>query len=797
MFQIKEFMKNLDELYQAKRMSGIESYLKDGINEALGRHDEGTALILLNELMGYYRSVSRHEACKQCAKQALALIDSLGLEGTVNHGTTLLNAATGLRAAGDCDGAKAFYQQAKAILEKQLPAGDYRLASLYNNMSLLYASTGELEQAKAYAENAVCQIAGTQDTAAERAISLSNLGSICIRLGQTGQARQSLEQAVHLFEALPGGDDPHYPAALSGLAELYFRQGELDKAAELYRHALERIERIYGKNDDWQTTRRNLSAVEDLRARRTAAAGRTGMELARAFYEQAGRPMLREKYPAYTDRIAVGLAGEGSECLGFDDAVSVDHDFGPGFCLWLTKEDYQAIGSRLQADYQALVNQWKGFPARNSTPEGANRVGVMEIDDYFRRFTGHTHAPPADTLRDVMVWNAIPQEQLAAAVSGQVFEDPLGEFTRRRAAFSRYPEPVRLYRLVQALGRMAQAGQYNYPRARIRKDPGMMYACVTEFVAAAQETAYLLGGRYMPFYKWRLRGMEQLEQATELLSLLNQLIERPAHDEQMEELMGKVCACVVNRLREQGLTDSKDPFLERHKQELLQRMDRLLHSGAQADKKASAPEGKAARIQAIVAEEWQQFQKVQNEGGRAPCQNDQKTFVRMRTSQFETWNEQVLASYQRDLNAARENGWNLLTEKYARMMEHTAPEQYEQLKDRLPRRSPARLQMQELLVTIFMRWTRALEQRYPNLMGEGRVLSSAQDGPWNVSSETYLRGELGSYSDETLCLYAQMVLNCLEQGENLVEQNLAGVARSYGYGTLESANQACASRQGH
>ena len=105
-FQITEFMKKLDELYQKKQFSGIESYLSNGINDALGRHDEGTALILLNELMGYYRSVSRHADCAEAAEKALALIRAMGLEGTVNHGTTLLNAATGLRAAGKTTGRK-------------------------------------------------------------------------------------------------------------------------------------------------------------------------------------------------------------------------------------------------------------------------------------------------------------------------------------------------------------------------------------------------------------------------------------------------------------------------------------------------------------------------------------------------------------------------------------------------------------------------------------------------------------------------------------------------------------------
>ena len=794
MFQITEFMKKLDELYQKKQFSGIESYLNNGINDALGRHDEGTALILLNELMGYYRSVSRHADCAEAAEKALALICSMGLEGTVNHGTTLLNAATGLRAAGENDRAEETYRKAQVILESQLPAEDYRLASLYNNMSLLYAAMGRLELAAEYARKALERIEQNPDAQAELAISLSNLGGMYTRLGQSERAHRCLERAVRLFEQLPGGDDPHYPAALCALAELHFHQGEPEKSAELFRRALGLIERTYGRNDDWQTTRRNLAAAEDLIARRNAVKNKTGMELAREFYEQAGRPMLQQKYPEYACRIAAGLVGEGSECLGFDDAFSVDHDFGPGFCLWLTREDYQAIGSRLQADYQALAARWPGAPARNVTPEGTNRVGVMEIDEFFRRFTGHTHAPKADSWQDIMTWNAIPTDRLASAVNGQVFEDPLGEFTRRREEFARYPEPVRLCRLGQALGRMAQAGQYNYPRAKKRQDADMMYACLAEFVSAAQETAYLLDETYMPFYKWRARGMERLEYAGSLIPLLHRLMERPAADGQAEETIEAVCACIAAELKRQGLASVEDTFLEYHKREVLQRMQQMLQNDGAEKECASMPSKKAARIAAIVDEEWRQFQQVQNEGGRASCQDDRDTFGLMRTSQFTPWAEEVLASYQQDLKRAGEEGWNLLTEKYARMMEHTAPQQYARLADRLPERSAERLQLQELLISIMMRWTREVERRCPHLMGRGRNLSSEQDGPWNVSSETYLRGELGTYSDETLRLYAQMVLELLSQGKNLVEQNMTCMARSYGYRSLEDAENACAAQ---
>lgn len=72
-----------------------------------------------------------------------------------------------------------------------------------------------------------------------------------------------------------------------------------------------------------------------------------GLDEAKACFEEFGRPMLHEQFPAYEGRVAVGLVGRGSECFGFDDALSRDHDFPQGFCLWLTDEDDLKIGVAL------------------------------------------------------------------------------------------------------------------------------------------------------------------------------------------------------------------------------------------------------------------------------------------------------------------------------------------------------------------------------------------------------------------------------------------------------------------
>ena len=79
-----------------------------------------------------------------------------------------------------------------------------------------------------------------------------------------------------------------------------------------------------------------------------------GLELSRAYYEEYGKPMIDTQLAQYKPYLAAGLVGEGSECLGFDDELSTDHDFGPAFCLWVPEELYAKAGTEMQRAYDSL-----------------------------------------------------------------------------------------------------------------------------------------------------------------------------------------------------------------------------------------------------------------------------------------------------------------------------------------------------------------------------------------------------------------------------------------------------------
>ncbi|KAA8829272.1 DUF4125 family protein [Bifidobacterium tissieri] len=199
----------------------------------------------------------------------------------------------------------------------------------------------------------------------------------------------------------------------------------------------------------------------------------------------------------------------------------------------------------------------------------------------------------------------------------------------------------------------------------------------------------------------------------------------------------------------------------------------------------------AHKAELIVRHEWQQFQQVNNEGGRANCQGNWPTFHQMRISQFLTWRLDLLDSYAQDLDDADESGRNLLTEKYARMMESTEPERYHaELEPSLPVLDPERVAAQEAVIKQQVAWARDFRERYPKLGQAMRVLTTDEDAIGTTSFETYLRGELGTYSDRTFHKYALMVIDLRNAGVNLTEQTIATTVILGGFDGLEEAEAA-------
>ncbi|MFZ3130878.1 MAG: DUF4125 family protein [Desulfosporosinus sp.] len=198
---------------------------------------------------------------------------------------------------------------------------------------------------------------------------------------------------------------------------------------------------------------------------------------------------------------------------------------------------------------------------------------------------------------------------------------------------------------------------------------------------------------------------------------------------------------------------------------------------------------KEALIAKIIDLEWNMFHNVSSIGGKASCQENPETFKIMRHSQAVSWSEDTLESYLNDLSKAQENKRNLLTEKYARMMQYTSPLEYADIEHRLPSLDPEIFLLIDKIVNIVMGWEEELSVKFPYILKRGRPIYSTNDSMFVTSVETYLRGELMTYSQRTLELYYQNVLKQQSEHINGSEITLLYMVKQYGFNSLAEANE--------
>jgi len=285
-----------------------------------------------------------------------------------------------------------------------------------------------------------------------------------------------------------------------------------------------------------------------------------GLELCERYFTEVGAPMIEGKFGDYRERIAAGLVGDGSECFEFDDELSYDHDWGPAFCLWLTKADFENTGTQLQSALNELPGEFEGFGPRKESAWGSGRVGVFEIGQFYRKFIGIDHPP-----ENLLEWRRIPEINLAAATNGKVFVDPLREFTAFQNRLKEfYPEDVRLKKIASRCMTIAQSGQYNYPRCIKREEYVAAQWAETKFITDAISLVFLLNKQYRPFYKWMHRAMESLPILGEQIhKLISDIV--ITHDYQQKALlMEETAQILIGQLRQDGLSDSASDFLLDH-----------------------------------------------------------------------------------------------------------------------------------------------------------------------------------------------------------------------------------------
>ena len=772
---IQKVLAEYDSMFGKYTLKEIEGFLLKHLSEARFKSEHEELVTLLNEAIGFYRDTTQKEkALKNCGALMEHLVE-MKLEGTIPYATSLLNIANAFRAFDLHKEAVQLFEKVEEIYGNHISKEDFMYASLYNNWALAYQESGEYDKAAEMLRKALKIVDLYKEAIIPQATTRTNLASSLLAIGTESayqEAVEHLSNALAIFEK-DGGKDFHYGAALVAMGDAYSYKENYRKAAEYYKAGMAEVEKHTGKNDNYARVQEKYEfALTMLKNNDT---WQSNMDRSKAFYESAGKAMIEKHFPQYVERIAVGLVGEGSDCFGFDDEISSDHDYAPGFCMWLTEKDYQEIGAKLQKEYDQLTS---------SEGRLGYRRGVFSINQFYSGIM-EIAGDYENTLS--VDYEACKEHLLATASNGQVFRDDLGVFTKiRNQILKYYPETVWRRKLAQCIHDFAQYAQSNYSRMMARKDTVTAMICVGKGVESALDLVYLLERTYAPYYKWKKKGLENSRLAKQIFPILEKIAENPSQAAVWEgyrysaasvhledanvALFEEVAKRILDEMVRQDLVSGNETFLEYYIPQILE--------GKNMD-----------MIDKVIAEEWSQFDKVENEGGRADCQDDYETFRIMRKAQYMTWSKEMLESFYADLIAAKNSGWNLIMEKYARMMQSTNPLGYARLEKDLPVINEDRIRIQEEIIKIQVGWMEDFAKLYPKLAGNMRTIRTSSDTSFNTSYETYLRGELCTYSEKTMLLYASFIIGLLKAGRNLAIETMGNTAKMYGFESLKEAEE--------
>ena len=255
----------------------------------------------------------------------------------------------------------------------------------------------------------------------------------------------------------------------------------------------------------------------------------SGLQLSAAFYADAVAPMMRTHFPDV--QYAAARIGPGSDVLGFDDARSTDHFWGPLLHLFLQEGDYPRWADQINRTLAAeLPLEVLGFPTNFrpfegdeahlghlghvqtvSSPPVNHGVMLATVPRYFRSYLG---VDPLQTL-EPNDWLVMSEQHLLMLTGGAVFHDAPGQLTQARTALAYYPHEVWLYLLAAQWARIGQYEAFLGRTGEVGDEPGSRLIC-GRLVHDIVHLALLLERTYAPYAKWFGTAFQRLQCASEL-----------------------------------------------------------------------------------------------------------------------------------------------------------------------------------------------------------------------------------------------------------------------------------------
>ncbi|HJD23203.1 MAG TPA: DUF4037 domain-containing protein [Firmicutes bacterium] len=285
-----------------------------------------------------------------------------------------------------------------------------------------------------------------------------------------------------------------------------------------------------------------------------------GLALSESFYRECAAPLLERTFPGLS--YSAGLLGYGSDVLGYDDAISTDHMWGPRFYLFLCEEDRPRFPAVWDALCTGLPAEYKGFSVHFSPPDPADHgvrhpeapaggrvtplIFLHTPEEFTRQYLGHG----PDEALSCADWLSMSEHRLLAFTSGKLFRDDLG-IAAIQERFRFYPDTVRDYLIASQWSLIAE--EQAFPRrCADRGDVLGSRLIAARIVERLMRLCFLYQGRYAPYSKWLGTAFRRLPHDPDLPAALEKAVEAPSSEER-EKAMIRAQILVADQHNRSGL----------------------------------------------------------------------------------------------------------------------------------------------------------------------------------------------------------------------------------------------------
>lgn len=520
---------------------------------------------VLNDYGGVLRNTGNYNKAEAVLLEAKDLVKSYSGYYSTAYITTLLNLGTNYLDKKTLTSAITILNEALELSQK-LEINNILYASILNNLSVANLQIKNYLSAYEYQLEAIKILESEESSRVKLAISYSNMAEISRHLGRMEEYKYYIDIAKSLLLSTLGENHPLYSILLNNVATSLYHSGSIDEGISVLTKVIPLIESTYGNNskiyhlanDNLKLLQEKLSNEDDKlndivkkikscsfydeHFMRNQFDPDSTFERVRLFLQNEVYPILKAEYPELLSRLCGALTGKGSECLGYDDELSKDHDYELKIQLFVSDKDYFEYNQVISDRFSSIMT---------------GHVYLIPYSDFFRKYTKLSFGP-----KTIQEWRLIPEEFLVNATSGVIYFDNLGEFSKIRNNIRKYyPKDLWLRNLSYYCIKLGQAGQYNYPRLLKRKDAVAAMLAVTESIEMIISIIYVLNKEFKPFYKWQYKRLCELPILGRVIApKLEQVSQSNILDSNNLDIIEDICNIISYKMLEMGLAESSNRF---------------------------------------------------------------------------------------------------------------------------------------------------------------------------------------------------------------------------------------------